>query len=197
MSAVRRLGIAPGARVRRECQPGRTLASPLKCALCNVQTICRTVHFGPSVPEVVDGDATLAPFGLRGTSILDHPAPKGGGCSFHLGKVRAEMSAKLEGSLISSSTRLINSAKISAWFIRDPEARAAQRGSSALPGRRRVRAPAAARQGATLRSPPLEVTLEQILAYARPVVCRRSLRASHIFVRVKNNGRQKFRGEAT
>ena len=35
----------------------------LKYALCDIQTIRRTIHFGPSVPEVVDGDATLAPFG--------------------------------------------------------------------------------------------------------------------------------------
>jgi hypothetical protein len=53
--------------------------------LCDIQTIRRTIHFGPSVPEVVDGDATLAPFGPGGTSILAHPAPKGGGCPSHPG----------------------------------------------------------------------------------------------------------------
>ena len=64
----------------------------LKYALYDVQTIRRTVHFGPSVPEVVDGDATLASVGSGRTSILAYPAPKGGACPYHLAEhIRAQI----------------------------------------------------------------------------------------------------------
>src|SRR5438105_4772996 len=65
----------------------------LECTLCNVQAICRSIHFGPSVPQVAVSKlhfGTLMPFGPGGPScfLLGPSSPKGGRCPCHLGAFR-------------------------------------------------------------------------------------------------------------
>src|SRR5437870_2677566 len=66
----------------------------LECTLCNVQAICRSIHFGPSVPQVAVSKlhfGTLMPFGPGGPScfLLGPSSPKGGRCPCHLGQQRS------------------------------------------------------------------------------------------------------------
>src|SRR5207253_10063068 len=65
----------------------------LECTLCNVQAICRSIHFGPSVPQVAVSKlhfGTLMPFGPGGPScfLLGPSSPKGGRCPCHLGQMQ-------------------------------------------------------------------------------------------------------------
>src|SRR5258705_2193547 len=64
----------------------------LEHSLCNVQAVCRSIHFGPSVPQVVVSQlhfGTSMPFGPGGPSALvpSPSSPEGGRCPFHLGSV--------------------------------------------------------------------------------------------------------------